>query len=168
MGTERERLRSYYNGDAYDPASNPGGMARGGFRQPTGMLQMGNDMAAVADECATAADRADAGGNQSDAWKEETLGAVTRLSGTQVQVAGVDLSERYMAGRPLMMTGSATAYGYVSAVEYSGGNTVITVSGDAVPATLDALYYGQDPRNAPESSAAGDLYFYDNMTSLGW
>lgn len=166
--TEQQRLATYYNGNNYDATLNPGGMANGGHR--TNLIPAFQDVAVVGQDCADYAARAEAGASQTDAWKEETSGAVTRISSTQFQVAGVDLTDRYHENRAILLDQTTDAYGYVTTSSYSGGNTIVTLSSGIVATGLSKVFYGQDVRNAPKSgsSSGADLYLYNEYISFGW
>jgi hypothetical protein len=62
----------------------------------------------------------------------------TRLAANQFSLSG-DYSALHHVGRRVKMSGSATAYGTISAVEYNSPNTVVTLAETTVPSTLDAV-----------------------------
>lgn len=62
----------------------------------------------------------------------------TRLTSADFSVTG-DLRSLYEVGRRVKMTGSADAYGTVSAVSYTAPDTTVTVRENNVPGTLSTV-----------------------------
>lgn len=64
----------------------------------------------------------------------------TRVSGSQFTLPG-DVTGTWDVNRKVLMTGSGTAVGTISASVYSSPNTTITITEGNVPATLSAVNY---------------------------
>lgn len=76
-------------------------------------------------------------------WIKLTTGlTLVRNSSTQFQLTGIDVTTTFTVGRRLREIGATTVYGSVSAVAFSGGNTLVDVSNDAaaaIPTSLTAV-----------------------------
>lgn len=149
---EQLRLATFYNGNAYDPAANAGGMDNNGHY--FNFIPALRDVAAVGSQIESTVQRAEAAATQSEAWVLESS-TVTRLSASSLSILGYAAST-YTVGRALQIIQTANATGWVESVSYNSGTglTIITVTGCSVDTGFTQLWFGQDVANAPKQSAS--------------
>jgi hypothetical protein len=146
-----------YSARDYDPLNEPCGMNADGH--PINLPRMCKDVADVGGEMVAMTALVTAAANQQGNYIRITDGegnaiVVTRMGATTVTVPGNYVSVA-IANRAVRLFGSAYAYGYVASSSYSAGSglTSIVIKGCEVPADLSALWFGQDPKNAPDASS---------------
>ena len=69
--------------------------------------------------------------------------AVTRLSSTQIQIAGADYTALFPADRRVRFEGGTVDHGFVDSSSYAAGNTTVTVTADggSVPVGTNAILF---------------------------
>jgi len=152
MSTPAWRLQNYYNGNLYDPVLNPGGMNGNGVA--VNWNAMASDMAAVGLSCQQQAQMVATYLAGSNGWVGESA-AVARLSSSQFTVAGGDHTPFYKPNRALSVIQTASGYGYVASSSFNAGPnlTTVTVQGLSLDTGFSQVSLGQDPANAPYTSA---------------
>lgn len=96
-------------------------------------------------------------------WAVESR-SVARLSDTTFALAGVDATQFealqlvYTARRAIMLIQASSDSGYVVGIAHDEANSraIVTVASVVVDAGLTAVWFGQDPSNAPKSGGGGD------------
>lgn len=76
---------------------------------------------------------------------EDPSQTFTQNSVTEFQIEDVDHTAYYQLGRILRLNGTADCV--VTGSSYAGGHTVVTVSGDNVPASITSIELGIQPRD---------------------
>ncbi len=157
-----QRLLTYYNGNPWDVALNPGGMDNNGHyynfipccQDTAAMGAFAASMALVASQCA-------AGTN---GWTTDT-GSILFVSGSQFTSSG-NKTVTYQKNRALMIThAGGTSYCYVVDAAYNGGTdkttiTILVSSGiGTVTGPISSVAYGQQVENAPSSPALASILF---------
>jgi len=138
-----------YNGEKYDPITNPGGMDGNGVT--VNWVNMAADMVALGLSTAQQAQMVSGYLAGVNGWTQE-IGTISRLSGTQFTVSGgVDKASLYKTNRAISIIQTASGTGYVSSSSYDPetGLTTVTVSGVTLDTGLAEIWFGQDPSNAP-------------------
>ena len=158
-----------WNGNNYDPNTNPGGFGNGGHRFV--LLPLLLDVLFMMLQTASNAAMVAGAINQQQAWIQ-IMGAnglplpVTRLNATDISIPGF-FPTVIKVGRSVQLGQTANATGWIVACPYNSGTqlTTITVRGCIVDTGLTALWFGQDPANAPyvATSPASNLYLAANF-----
>lgn len=148
------------NAGDYDPTENPCGWDADGL--PENLERHARAVAGVGKTCAQYLQMLLTYLQSANGWAVEAR-TVTRISDTQFAVAGLvageDLTGVYKARRSVsLIQGVASGFAWVLSSAYEAGpnRTVVTITrqteGLVVAAGLTAVWFGQDPSNAPKPS----------------
>jgi hypothetical protein len=142
-----------YNNQVYDQNLNPGGMDGNGVG--INWVNMAADMVSLALTAEQQAQMVASYLVSSNGWVAETH-ALARLSATQFTVTspGNNLTTLYKTNRALSVIQTASGYGYVATSSYDGVSvTTVTVANLSLDTGFSQVSLGQDPANAPYTSA---------------
>lgn len=155
-----------YNLNPYDAVTNPLGLGEGG--QYYNFLPWMYDQVANGVISQQQGALAASAANQQTAWVQES-GTVSRVDASTITVAGFRTNV-YTPNRAIQLDQTTDATGWVTSSNYNSdtGLTTITVCGCTVDTGLTALWFGQDPANAPKAASVGSyLYLFNTYTALG-
>lgn len=161
-----------YNGEKYDPTSNPGGMDGNGVT--VNWVNMAADMVALGLSTAQKAQMVSSLLLGSNGWGSVDGATISRLSDTQFSISVTaspqDLTSIFKERRALSLVQTASGYGYVSESSYNAGTelTTVTVSGIVVDTGLSEVWLGQDPSNAPQSAVGGSFSILQKINFNGF
>jgi hypothetical protein len=172
-------LNNWWNGQGWNPTTNPGGMANDGHAQNLVATTANNGICVVGDiaslvqqagQSAQIAASCAAGSNGYMTIVGVTYAMVSANQFTASVSPAADLTPFFEINRAIEVTQTKSGNGYISASSYSAatGLTTVTVTGITLDSGFQSIVLGQAVENAPLQTppSGNNLYLANNYSGL--